>query len=84
LRTVVKNAGNTENTISEEKSLKRLVRPRKKMFFGSPQIRGRGLCAISDWWRGMSGVALSPIREHPNMLVLPQPPRPTTGYGEVV
>jgi hypothetical protein len=52
----VKNAGNTENTISEEKSLKRLVSPRKNMFFGSPQIRGFGLCAMSDSWFGISGV----------------------------
>src|SRR3989344_139191 len=34
--TLVKNAGNAESTISDEKSLKRLVSPRKKMFLGNP------------------------------------------------
>src|SRR5713226_8509886 len=37
-RTEVKKAGKIENTISDEKSLKRLVSPRKKIFLGSPNI----------------------------------------------
>src|SRR5665213_812421 len=39
LSTEVKNAGKTEKTISEEKSFKRLVSPRKNMFLGRPKIR---------------------------------------------
>jgi beta-lactamase regulating signal transducer with metallopeptidase domain len=36
--TDMKNAGNTDATISEEKSLKKLVSPRKKTLRGSPRI----------------------------------------------
>ena len=38
LSTEVKNAGKTENTISEEKSLKRLVSPRTKIFLGKLKV----------------------------------------------
>ena len=34
----MKNAGNIEETISEEKSLKKLVSPRKKTVRGRPRI----------------------------------------------
>src|SRR5450759_6035956 len=36
--TDIKNAGNTDATISEEKSLKKLVSPRKKTLRGRPRI----------------------------------------------
>src|ERR1035438_1821428 len=36
--TDIKNAGNADATISEEKSLKKLVRPRKKTLRGRPRI----------------------------------------------
>jgi hypothetical protein len=39
LSTEMKNAGRTENTISDEKSLKKLVTPRTKTFLGSPKNR---------------------------------------------
>src|SRR5208337_292215 len=48
LRTAVKNAGKTENTISEEKSLKRLVSPRKKMFRGKPKMRDSLLICAAE------------------------------------
>jgi hypothetical protein len=37
-RTDVMNAGRTARIISEEKSLNRLVRPSRKMFFWRPRI----------------------------------------------
>ena len=36
--TEIKNAGKIDRIISDEKSLKKLVRPRKKTFFWRPRI----------------------------------------------
>src|SRR5450830_934308 len=47
LSTDVKKAGKTEKTISEEKSLKKLVSPRKNMFFGRPRIRSFMVTGLS-------------------------------------
>src|ERR1035437_1405332 len=47
LSTEVKKAGKTEKTISEEKSLKKLVSPRKNMFFGRPRIRSFMVTGLS-------------------------------------
>jgi len=40
----MKNAGRTENTISDEKSLKKLVTPSRKTLLGSPRI----LCLMAS------------------------------------
>src|ERR1035437_837835 len=47
LSTEAKKAGKTEKTISEEKSLKKLVSQRKNMFFGRPRMRSFMVTGLS-------------------------------------
>src|SRR5208337_4590606 len=61
LRAAVKNAGKTANTISEEKSLKRLVRPRKKMFRGKPKMRDSLLICEAEAIRQSVAKEHSPV-----------------------
>ena len=46
-KTVVKKAGKIEKTISEEKSLKKLVIPKIKMFLDNPKILFCGFLSVT-------------------------------------